>query len=342
MKKWTVLSVVVFWTCLGLFVFAVPKTVKVVVPKNWPSPVYDFKKNPLTTEGVELGKRLFYDPLLSRDSTISCASCHLQYTGFTHIDHAVSHGIEGKKGIRNTQSLSNLAWSSSFLWDGGVNNLEVQPLAPIENPVEMDNSLPEVVKRLNRSKRYRQSFQSVFSKQDSITGQQVLKALSQFMLSLQSYNSKYDQVMRAEKGVSFTSYEERGLAVFRANCASCHTEPLFTNNAFENNGLPVDPELKDVGRMRITGKREDSLRFKVPSLRNVEVSYPYMHDGRFKSLQMVLFHYTNGIEKNATLSSQLRSPLSLSSEDKACLVAFLKTLTDERFLRDKQFFYEQP
>jgi len=313
-------------------------TLKIVVPKGWPKPAYDFAKNPVTTKGFELGRKLFFDPLLSRDSTISCASCHLQFTNYTHVDHALSHGILGKKGTRNTLAIINAAWSKNFMWDGGVNNIEVQPLAPIENPVEMDSKLSDIVLKLNNSKKYREKFLQAFGS-DEITGQRVLKALAQYMVSIQSSNSKYDKVMRKEAGLSFNEREQKGLVLFRKNCASCHTEPLFTNNSFENNGLRPDSVLRDKGRANITRLKSDSLKFKVPSLRNIEVSYPYMHDGRFKNLQMVLFHYANDIHKSETLSPKLSKGLKLSEEDKNNLVAFLKTLTDEEFLHDKHFYY---
>ncbi len=313
-------------------------TLKIVIPKGWPKPAYDFEKNPIIRSQFELGRKLFFDPLLSKDSTISCASCHLQFTNFTHVDHALSHGIFGKKGTRNTLSIINAAWSKNFMWDGGVNNIEVQPLAPIENPVEMDSKLFDIVAKLNRSEKYKSKFKTAFGG-DEVTGQFVLKALAQYMLTIQSCNSKYDKVMRKEPGISFNANESKGLVLFRKNCASCHAEPLFTNNSFENNGLKPDSLLHDTGRMKITNDKNDSLKFKVPSLRNIEVSYPYMHDGRFRNLQMVLFHYSNGIHQSASLSPKLSKGLSLKEQDKNCLIAFLKTLTDEEFLHEKKYYY---
>jgi cytochrome c peroxidase len=313
-------------------------TIKFVVPKGWPKPVYDFAKNPVTKNGFELGRKLFFDPLLSKDSTISCASCHLQFTNYTHVDHALSHGIYGKKGTRNTQSIINTAWNKNFMWDGGINNIEVQPLGPIENPVEMDTKLEVIVAKLRRSKTFPAKFKNAFGSEE-ITGQLVLKALAQYMVSIESYNSKYDKVMRKEPGVAFNQYETKGLALFRKHCASCHTEPLFTNGGFENNGLAPDSILRDGGRIKITRVKTDSLKFKVPSLRNIEVSYPYMHDGRYRNLQMVLFHYSNAIAHTENLSPKLKNGIALSEEEKNNLIAFLKTLTDEEFLRDPRFYY---
>jgi len=305
------------------------------VPKGWPKPSYDFAANPITEEGFQLGRRLFYDPILSRDNTISCASCHLQATGFTHIDHSLSHGIEGKIGTRNTLALMNLAWTKKFMWDGGVNHLDIQPLAPITSAVEMDETLENVVSKLQKSEKYRDLFEKAFGT-SKITGQLALKALSQFALQLVSSNSKYDKVMRKE--AVFTLQEQKGYELFINNCASCHKEPLFTSDKFENNGLQIDTTLNDIGRMKITNKQEDYLRFKVPTLRNVQYTFPYMHDGRFKTLTEVVKHY-NSLKNDKNLSKQLSKPMNLSDNDRVDLVAFLKTLTDTDFLFDKRFNY---
>jgi cytochrome c peroxidase len=313
-----------------------PPETKFTIPAGWPAPVYDFSKNPLSLSGFKLGRRLFFDPVLSRDSSISCAGCHLQFTGFTHADHSLSHGINGLKGNRNSLTIFNLAWNKSFMWDGGVNNLEVQPISPITNPVEMDNTMANAVASLKRSPVYRAKFAEAFG-DSNITGQRLLKALAQYILMLESYNAKYDKYVRNESGDKMTPGELHGLSLFRVHCSGCHTEPLFTNNGFENNGLPVDTELHDTGRMRVTQNRNDSLKFKVPSLRNVAVSYPYMHDGRFHTLEAVIDHYTSGIVKSRTLSRQLQKPIVLSPADKKDLVDFLKTLTDREFLFDMRF-----
>jgi cytochrome c peroxidase len=313
-------------------------TIPFIVPKGWPKPVYDFAKNPVTKRGFDLGRSLFFDPLLSKDSTISCASCHLQYTNFTHVDHALSHGILGKKGTRNTLSIINVAWSKSFMWDGGINNIEVQPLAPIESSVEMDSDLESIVLKLNRSKKYQEKFRQAFGS-NKATGQFVLKALAQYMVSIKSCNSKYDKVMRKEKGFAFNEFEAKGLVLFRKHCGFCHTEPLFTNNSFENNGLRPDSVLRDGGRAKITREQTDSLKFKVPSLRNIEVSFPYMHDGRLRNLQMVLFHYSTDIMSSPTLSPKLAKGITLTEQDKNNIIAFLKTLTDEEFLHNKDLYY---
>lgn len=305
------------------------------IPKGWPKPHYDFSKNPLTEEGFQLGRQLFYDPILSKDSTISCASCHLQATGFTHVDHSLSHGIDGKIGTRNSMTMMNLAWSKTFMWDGGVNHLDVQPLNPITSPVEMDETLANVVNKLQKSDKYKSLFFAAFG-DENITGQRVLKALSQFELLLLTANSKYDKVMRKED--VFTEQEQNGYQLFKNNCASCHTEPLFTNGKYENNGIPLDTTLNDIGRQRITEKSEDYLKFKVPTLRNIQFTNPYMHDGRFKKLTEVIKHY-NSLGNNKNLPKQLQNPMNLTDNERVDLVAFLLTLTDTEFLFDKRFSY---
>lgn len=305
------------------------------IPKSWPKPNYDFTKNPLTEEGFQLGRQLFYDPILSKDSTISCASCHLQATGFTHVDHSLSHGIDGKIGTRNSMTMMNLAWSKTFMWDGGVNHLDVQALNPISSPVEMNETLANIVQKLQKSDQYKSLFFAAFG-DENITGQRVLKALSQFELLLVSSNSKYDKVKRKE--AVFTDQEQNGYQLFKNNCASCHTEPLFTNGNYENNGIPIDTTLNDIGRQRITEKSEDYLKFKVPTLRNIQFTNPYMHDGRFKKLTEVIKHY-NSIGNDKNLPKQLQKSMNLTDNERVDLVAFLLTLTDNEFLFNKRFSY---
>lgn len=308
------------------------------IPDNFPKPVYNFKNNPLTKEKIFLGRTLFYDPILSKDNTISCASCHLQYSGFTHTDHATSHGIDGKIGNRNSPTLINLAWSKSFMWDGSVHQLDSQAIAPIENPSEMGEKLSAVVQKLNSSKFYKKLFYQTYG-DSTATGEKTLKCISQFLVTLVSSNAKYDKVMRKENGITFSKEENNGYKIFQQNRASCHKEPLFTNGDFENNGLKPDNDYKDGGRIKITKKIADSLKFKVPTLRNIELSYPYMHDGRYRNLQMVLFHYTNNLYPSDNLSKKLKKKIQLNESQKNDLIAFLKTLTDEDFIKDQKFSY---
>jgi cytochrome c peroxidase len=317
------------------FTFLRPTPIYLEIPKGWPKPNYDFSKNSLTEEGFQLGRQLFYDPILSKDSTISCASCHLQATGFTHVDHSLSHGIDGKIGTRNSMTMMNLAWSKTFMWDGGVNHLDVQALNPITSSVEMNETLANVVLKLQKSEQYKSLFIAAFG-DNSITGQRILKALSQFELMLVSSNSKYDKVMRKE--ALFTNQEQNGYQLFKTNCASCHSEPLFTNGEYENNGIPIDTTLNDIGRQRITEKSEDYLKFKIPTLRNIQFTNPYMHDGRFNKLTEVIKHY-NSIGNNKKVSKQLKKSMNLTDNERVDLVAFLLTLTDNEFLFDKRFVY---
>ncbi|CAN1493716.1 MauG Cytochrome c peroxidase [Flavobacteriaceae bacterium] len=317
------------------FTFLKPTPLYLEIPKGWPKPHYDFSKNPLTEEGFQLGRQLFYDPILSRDNTISCASCHLQATGFTHVDHELSHGIDGKIGTRNSMTLMNLAWSKSFMWDGGVNHLDVQPLNPITSPIEMDETLANVVSKLQKSEKYQALFLAAFG-DTNITGQRVLKALSQFELLLISSNSKYDKVMRKE--AVFTDQEQNGYKLFKTNCASCHNEPLFTSEKLERNGLPLDTTLNDIGRQKITGNAKDYMLFKVPTLRNIQFTFPYMHDGRHKKLSDVIKHY-NSLGNDKKLPKQLQKPMHLSDNERVDLVAFLHTLTDNEFLFDNRFSF---
>lgn len=305
-------------------------------PQHWPKPHYNFENNKLTQEKILLGRVLFYDPILSKDSTISCNSCHSPFNAFTHVDHALSHGIHDSVGTRNSPALMNLAWQKTFMWDGAINNLDMQSLAPISHPAEMASNINDVVKKLNRSKMYKRLFDDAYN-DGNATGEHVLKAIAQFMLTIVSANSKYDKVMNNED--KFTLQEQSGYQIFKKNCVACHTEPLFTNNEFENNGIGLDTLLNDLGRIRITQKKEDELKFKVPTLRNIEFSYPYMHDGRFKRLTDVLNHYTSGIKQSKTLSAPLRQNIVLTSNDKVDLMAFLLTLSDKKFLFDSKFAY---
>jgi cytochrome c peroxidase len=310
----------------------VQRTVSIQTPKGWPEPHYNPEES---NSKFELGKKLFYDPKLSRDESVSCANCHLSYTAFTHVDHAVSHGIEGKKGTRNSPVLINLAWNNSFHWDGGVNHLEMQMINPIQHPAEMDNTLENVIAYLNSNQEYRKLFYAAYS--DSVVNSKsMLQAFAYFTSQLISSNSRYDQYKNKE--LKFSKQEKNGMTLFKKNCNSCHTAPLFNSNVFASNGLSVDSNYNDVGRYTISKIGSDSLKFRVPTLRNIEHSYPYMHDGRFKKLRDVIDHYTNQIDLNDPyLSNELRKKIVLSDDEKKDLIAFLKTLTDRDFLYNKRF-----
>lgn len=304
------------------------------VPEGFPAPVYSFQNNPLTQAGFELGRKLFYDPLLSRDSTISCGSCHQQAVAFANADHRVSHGINGLIGKRNAPALFNIAWIPLFMHDGGINHLEVQPLGPIANPVEMDEDIGNVVAKLKRNSAYPPLFAAAFGS-DTITSQRMMRAMAQFMGTMISANSRYDGYRTGKSTLSAS--EMNGLALFRTHCESCHREPLLTDYQFRNNGLD-SVFFRDTGREHVTQNPADSGKFKVPSLRNIALTKPYMHDGRFETLQRVLDHYASGIRQSSTLDPLLAGGnLPLSAQDKADIISFLYALTDNSFVSDPRF-----
>lgn len=307
-------------------------------PSYFPEPSYNFKENILDSTKIRLGRILFYDPILSKDNSISCASCHSPYNSFAHTDHSLSHGISDSIGNRNAPALFNLAWQDKFMWDGAINHLDMQALAPISHSGEMGSSLSEVVSKLNDSPNYIKLFYKAF-KDSTITGAKVLKALSQFQLTLVSANSKYDKVQKGEQ--TYTEQEKNGYLLFKKNCDVCHTEPLFSTYQFASNGLPVDSTLNDAGRWKITARKEDSLLFKIPGLRNLSFSYPYMHDGRFNTLKQVLNHYTSEINHMPNISRELKEQkISLNSNEKIDLIAFLLTLNDPDFVFNKKNHFQ--
>jgi cytochrome c peroxidase len=319
---------VVLFILLSVFsiAFISPLESEFIKPANFPKPKYNFQKNPFDSNKINIGRALFYDPILSKDSTISCASCHSNYTAFAHVDHALSHGIADRIGFRNAPALMNLAWHENFMWDGAINNLEMQALAPLTNHLEMDENLNHVLEKLNRSVFYKNLFKKAYG-DDIISTDRFLKSITQFLLQMVSASAKYDSVKNGN--VIFTSQEKKGYHIFKKNCSACHTEPLFTNLKFEQNNLPVDPNLKDMGRMRITQNAQDSIRFKVPTLRNIAFTFPYMHDGRFSKLQDVLHHYEN---IDLLTSNNKRIKIRLNKAEKVDLTAFLLTLDDQKFL----------
>lgn len=311
-----------------------PTPLSFTVPAGFPEPQYKFESNPLTKEGFELGRKLFYDGLLSKDGNFACASCHQQFAAFSTFDHDLSHGFNNQFTTRNAPALFNLVWLKELHWDGGINNIEVQPLAPLTAPNEMAEDVNNVVNKLKQDSKYKEMFRAAFGN-DEINSQKMLKAITQFMGSMVSANSRYDKMKRGE--VSFNNAEQLGYNQFQQKCASCHKEPLFTDLSYRNNGMALNPYLKDYGRMRVTNKKEDSLKFKVPSLRNILLSFPYMHDGRFYSLDNVLTHYSTGIQASSTLDPLLKNKISLSTEEKYYIKTFLATLTDSTLINDKRF-----
>ncbi|MXS70423.1 cytochrome-c peroxidase [Flavobacteriaceae bacterium W22] len=307
---------------------------KLMYPSYFPKPVYNFRKNPLKSSTVELGRKLFYDPILSRNNTISCSSCHNSNQAFSHAGNHLSKGIEEGIGERNSPAIFNLAWQKTFMWDGVVTNIDVQALAPINHPKEMGEDINAVVRRLNKSKEYKTLFYRSFG--DSIaTAERAMKALSQFQLTFVSAGSKYDKVK--QKKAQFSQSEQDGYELYKANCSSCHAEPLFSTYDFANNGLPIDPALNDYGRWNKTMEPKYKQMFKIPSLRNLAFTYPYMHDGRFQTLDEVLDHYEKGIEKSPTLASQLQKPIIFSAKQRADLLQFLSALNDSAFISNPAY-----
>jgi cytochrome c peroxidase len=300
-------------------------------PTNWPKPYYNFELNPLDSNVILLGRVLFYDPILSADNTISCSSCHSPFNAFAHTDHDLSHGIYDVIGTRNAPALFNLAWQNSFMWDGAINHLDMQALAPISHPQEMGESINNVLKKVNILTRYKKLSNNAFG-DSSLTGEHLLKAISQFQLTLVSANSKYDNVKSGF--AEFNDQELNGYQLFQKNCNTCHTEPLFISNDFAHNGLDIDTTLNDFGRQKISMNKADSLKFKIPSLRNLSFTYPYMHDGRFGSLNAVLTHYATLKTNQEILDNRLKT-ITLSSRDKTDLIAFLLTLNDKEFVFSK-------
>lgn len=304
-------------------------------PSHFPEPVYKFGRNTYSKAGFELGRKLFFDPMLSSTGTVSCGSCHHQKDGFTDGGKAFSNGVSGGVTLRNSPAIFNMAWNTSFMWDGGVNHIEVMPLAPLTQANEMGETIIGIVRKLNAHPTYPAIFRQVFGR-DTIDDQQMFWALAQYMGNLVSANAAYDRYVLSTG--SLTKDEQEGLMLFRQHCASCHKEPLFTDYSFQNNG--IDSVFADVGRYRITTQPDDMGKFKVPTLRNIDKTAPYMHDGRFNTLQEVLKHYANGVRQSATLSPLLKknaeSGLALSNDEQTKIITFLHTLTDEELLTDSR------
>jgi cytochrome c peroxidase len=295
--------------------------------------------NPLTQEGVELGRRLFFEKKLSINDRQSCASCHQPEHAFSDAGKRFSAGAEGAAGTRNAMGLFNLAWKRSFFWDGRAATLRQQVLMPIQNSVEMHQSLDKVIAKLAATTEYPALFAAAFGG-PGITANRLALALEQFVLTRISCNSKLDRALQGAE--ELTDEEKRGFELFMteydprrglrgADCFHCHGGPLFQSQGFANNGL--DAVFADLGRGAVTGREWDNGRFAVPSLRNVELTGPYMHDGRFKTLEEVVAHYCTGVKRSATLDPNLaKHPdggVPLSGAEQKALVAFLKTLTEE-------------
>ena len=326
-----------------------PKPYDLVVP-DWFPPIQIPEDNPLTEDGVALGRMLFYDPILSSDSTMSCASCHHLERSFTE-PLAKSIGVLGLEGPRNAMPLVNLGFQTSgFFWDGRVNSLEEQALIPIEDHLEMNESWDNVERKLRQHPTYPQLFRQAFgiTQKNELTRTLAVKALSQFERILLSSNSRFDEVVWQNKGWP-TDAEERGRKLFfvepllqddnHPGCSHCHGGPFFSDFLFKNNGLDSVGELTefiDIGRGGVNNNVFDNGKFKVPSLRNVAHTAPYMHDGRFETLEEVLDSYSQGGHGVINEDPNIQ-PFSLSERDKQDLIAFLHMLTDTTFLQNQAF-----
>lgn len=294
--------------------------------------------NPITEAGVALGRKLFYDKRLSADNTISCGSCHKQEFAFAD-NKQFSTGIKGQAGVRNSMSLVNLGWAKHFFWDGRAASLEEQVTDPITNKLEMGNTWGVVLERLQQDKQYVRQFEKTFGP-GKINSDLVMKALGQFERTLVSFNTRFDQYYFEGNAKALTAQEERGLDIFFGvgNCNHCHSDVLLTDNFFRNNGLDLVPE---PGLYNTTGKETDRGRMKVPSLRNVALTAPYMHDGRFKTLEEVLEFYSTSLHQKSPNIDEHIVPMGrglyLNATQKTDLIAFLNTLTDSSFLKNAAF-----
>jgi cytochrome c peroxidase len=317
-----------------------PTPFELVRPDGFPAPI-EPTDNPTTVEGVALGRKLFYETLLSANNTQSCGSCHNQALGFSDNGNKFSTGIDGIQGTRNAQGLVNLAFNLRFFWDGRAESLEEQALEPIPNPIEMHQRWPDAVAKLKNAKNYKNEFYAAFGTYE-FDSLHVAKALAQFMRSMVSYNSRLDKRLRYE--LNLTPQEMNGFSIYiteRGDCFHCHNIDggrLLTDNQFHNNGL--DSVFTDLGLGAITGNVFDNGKFLTPSLRNVALTAPYMHDGRFSTLEEVVEHYNSGGKPSATVDPLMKhvgTGLNLSAQDKAELVAFLKTFTDSTFITNPAY-----
>lgn len=324
-----------------------PTPYSIPIAQDYPK-MYIPPNNPMTREGIELGRKLFYDPIMSRDSTISCASCHSQSLSFKDAN-GISIGVEGRTGRRTSMNLINIGYSNQNLfWDGREKDLEKQVIHPVEDPNELDHNWPELVNKIRRHKYYPADFRRAFGilSAREIDQELISRAIAQFERTLiSSGTTRYDLALRGE--VILTEDELQGYLMFvdgvvdlpDAECGHCHAEPLFTTFEFKNNGLEQIDNLEDFadkGRGEVTGALFDNGKFKIPTLFNAAISPPYMHDGRFKTLEEVMDHYNSGGHRQPNTDPLIR-PLGLTEKQKMQVIAFVKTLTDTAFLNNPDF-----
>jgi cytochrome c peroxidase len=310
------------------------------VPSNFPPMAYNMANNLLTQKGFELGKKIFYDGRLASDGVVSCGFCHIQADAFTHHGHNFSHGVGEAIGTRNAQPIQNMAFQTQFMWDGAADHIELVSMIPIASEIEMNGDFSAIIAMMKNDANYRKLYKQAFENGE-INAENMLKALAQFMTMITSSNSKFDKYRRNEPGGTLTQDELEGYQIFNQKCASCHATDLFTDNSFRNNGLAINPAINDLGRYRVTENELDKYKFKVPSLRNIEKTAPYMHDGRLFTLEAVLNHYASGVVHTQNLDPILNANgtlgIPLTAAEKSKIIAFLKTLTDHQFLTDSRF-----
>lgn len=327
----------------------VPLAVKLEVPGNFPA-AEEHLDNPLTVEGIELGRKLFYDVRLSGSNRISCASCHRQDIAFTDGIALSNIGESGIRLARHAPALFNLAWSKSGLfWDGGSKNLESQAFGPLTSADEMHQDLLVLEDELKQVPDYVTRFKQVFN--EDIRSANVVKALAQFQRTLVSATSRYDKYKRGDAGANFTAIELRGMNLVDSKCKACHSGELFTDDGYHNNGIDAtfsdDHEGIFQGRFRVSFNPKDMGKFKTPSLRNVLLTAPYMHDGRFKTIDEVLDHYQSGVKISLTTDQLLyqdqgNAGIPLSQDERQAIIAFLGTLTDHEFITNKKISNPNP
>lgn len=310
-----------------------PDPVEISAPGFPPMPIPP--DNPTTRQGIDLGRRLFYDPILSSTVSMSCASCHAPEFAFTDHGHAVSTGVRGLMGRRNAPSLTNIGWNLAQFWEGRRVTLEQQAGDPVPAHDEMDLPWDQAVPRVAADPRYPPLFRAAFGTTE-VTRDRIVKAIAQFERTMVSVGSRYDEFLRTRTG--FTASERRGYVMFfneKADCFHCHVDKTFTDFGFQNNGL--DSVFVDSGRMTVTGDPNDWGKFKTPTLRNLVFTAPYMHDARFATLQDVIEHYDSHAKASPTVNPFIRvsgRTLGLTVEDKQDLLAFLLTLTDSAFVNN--------
>jgi cytochrome c peroxidase len=341
----------IFLSCRKDNVSYLPTPYTLEIPSHFPKMLVP-EDNPLTVEGVELGRKLFYEELLSGDNTMSCASCHAPVNSFTD-PNQFSTGIDGIQGNRNSMALINLGWQKFFFWDGRAKSLEEQILAPVPNPIEMHQAWKDAVVKLNNLATYRNLFYKAFG-EPGIDSMKVSKAIAQFIRTMISGESKYDVMYKFENSLPMSANDKAvlpnvspeewaGYDLFKslsgADCLHCHSGVLMHINKFSNNGM--DATFKDLGRGGVTGNPNDMGRFKIPTLRNIALTAPYMHDGRFKTLDEVIEHYSSGVVESPTIDPLMEhlstSGVQLDAQERDLLKKFLMTLTDFKFINNPKF-----